>query len=161
MASPDGQQRWTPLRHGVNEVVNEKLRCSAPLFQESPFQFWKSWCEWGSCAAEQFHSDASLEAVDRRAPNNSNNWQWTTEGDVSSRPSTPALHGGEGLYSFLHAIGSMLVYCYKCTNDVCVNSSTSAAPWIACKVAFMQDPPHSKPSAAASAMGSWAQSLAS
>ncbi|GFU33565.1 RNA-directed DNA polymerase from mobile element jockey [Trichonephila clavipes] len=29
-----------------------------------------------SSAAEQFHSDASLEAVDRRAPNNSKNWQW-------------------------------------------------------------------------------------
>ncbi|GFX71760.1 hypothetical protein TNCV_4132061 [Trichonephila clavipes] len=27
-----------------------------------------------SYAAEQFHSDASLEAVDRRAPNNSKNW---------------------------------------------------------------------------------------
>ncbi|GFV41861.1 uncharacterized protein TNCV_2958771 [Trichonephila clavipes] len=32
-----------------------------------------------SCAVEQFHSDASLEAVERRAPNNSKNWQWTTE----------------------------------------------------------------------------------
>ncbi|GFY27352.1 uncharacterized protein TNCV_2069721 [Trichonephila clavipes] len=35
------------------------------------------------CAAEQFHSDASLETVDRRAPNNSKNWQWMMEGDVS------------------------------------------------------------------------------
>ncbi|GFV98713.1 transposable element Tc1 transposase [Trichonephila clavipes] len=34
----------------------------------------------GSCVAEQFHSDASLEAVDRRAPSNSKNWQWTAEG---------------------------------------------------------------------------------
>ncbi|GFW60380.1 transposable element Tcb2 transposase [Trichonephila clavipes] len=33
-----------------------------------------------SWAAEQFHSDSSLEAVDRQAPNNSKNWQWTTEG---------------------------------------------------------------------------------
>ncbi|GFX42897.1 transposable element Tc1 transposase [Trichonephila clavipes] len=32
-----------------------------------------------SCAAEQFPSDASLEAMDRRAPNNSTNWQWTTK----------------------------------------------------------------------------------
>ncbi|GFV12190.1 GATOR complex protein NPRL3 [Trichonephila clavipes] len=48
-----------------------------------------------SCAAEQFHSDASLEAVDRRALNNSKNWQWTTEGDVCVRRSTPAPHGGE------------------------------------------------------------------
>ncbi|GFX99282.1 hypothetical protein TNCV_2494631 [Trichonephila clavipes] len=38
---------------------------------------------WSSCAVEQFHSDASLEAVDQRALNNSRNWQWTTEGDVS------------------------------------------------------------------------------
>ncbi|GFX40453.1 transposable element Tcb1 transposase [Trichonephila clavipes] len=36
-----------------------------------------------SCAAEEFYSDASLEAVDRRAPNNSKNWQWTTEGSLS------------------------------------------------------------------------------
>ncbi|GFS58582.1 NACHT and WD repeat domain-containing protein 2 [Trichonephila clavipes] len=32
-----------------------------------------------SWVAKQFHSDASLEAVDRRAQNNSKNWQWTTE----------------------------------------------------------------------------------
>ncbi|GFW57737.1 hypothetical protein TNCV_2926561 [Trichonephila clavipes] len=48
-----------------------------------------------SCAAEQFHSDASLEAVERRAPNNSENWQWMTEDDVSARRLTPAPHGGE------------------------------------------------------------------
>ncbi|PRD30833.1 UNVERIFIED_CONTAM: hypothetical protein NCL1_25220 [Trichonephila clavipes] len=48
-----------------------------------------------SCTAEQFHSDASLEAVDRRAPNNSKNWQWMMEGDVSVRRSTPASHGGD------------------------------------------------------------------
>ncbi|GFW59384.1 transposable element Tcb2 transposase [Trichonephila clavipes] len=45
-----------------------------------------------SCAVEQFRSDASLEVVDRRAPNYSKNWQWTTEGDVSKRRSTPAPH---------------------------------------------------------------------
>ncbi|GFX31185.1 transposable element Tc1 transposase [Trichonephila clavipes] len=48
--------------------------------------------EASSYAAEQFHSDVSLEAVDRRAPNNSKNWQWTTEGDVSARRSTPSPH---------------------------------------------------------------------
>ncbi|GFX62366.1 hypothetical protein TNCV_407611 [Trichonephila clavipes] len=48
-----------------------------------------------SSAAEQFHSDANLEAVVRRAPNNSKNRQWTTEGDVSTRRSTPAPHGSE------------------------------------------------------------------
>ncbi|GFU96408.1 transposable element Tcb2 transposase [Trichonephila clavipes] len=40
-----------------------------------------------SCVAEQFHSDASLEAVDRPAPNNSKNWQWTTEGVLMSASS--------------------------------------------------------------------------
>ncbi|GFX71923.1 hypothetical protein TNCV_1443461 [Trichonephila clavipes] len=45
--------------------------------------------------AEHFHSDTCLEAVDRRAPNNSKNWQWTMEGDVSARRSTPVPHGGE------------------------------------------------------------------
>ncbi|GFT15391.1 uncharacterized protein TNCV_3264231 [Trichonephila clavipes] len=48
-----------------------------------------------SCAAEHFHSVASLESVRRQAPNNSKNWQWTTEGEVSARQSTPAPRGGE------------------------------------------------------------------
>ncbi|GFX66069.1 hypothetical protein TNCV_4102091 [Trichonephila clavipes] len=58
-------------------------------------------------------------------------------------------------------VGSTLVYCYICTNVGFVNSSTSATPWIACKGTFIQDPPHGKPSTAASAIGSCAQSLAS
>ncbi|GFX26121.1 hypothetical protein TNCV_2274611 [Trichonephila clavipes] len=45
--------------------------------------------------AEQFHSDASLEKVDRRVPNKSKNWQWTMECVVSARQSTPVPHGGE------------------------------------------------------------------
>ncbi|GFU52130.1 hypothetical protein TNCV_2987701 [Trichonephila clavipes] len=48
-----------------------------------------------SCAVEQFHSDASLEVVNRRAPKNWKNWRWTTEDDISARLSTPAPHGGE------------------------------------------------------------------
>ncbi|GFW30567.1 transposable element Tc1 transposase [Trichonephila clavipes] len=40
------------------------------------------WSNRSPCAAEHFHSDASFE---RRAPNNSKNWQWTTEGAVSRR----------------------------------------------------------------------------
>ncbi|GFU86544.1 hypothetical protein TNCV_4479801 [Trichonephila clavipes] len=48
-----------------------------------------------SCAEEQFYSDASLEAEDRRALNNSKNLQRTTEGHFRTRRSTPALHGGE------------------------------------------------------------------
>ncbi|GFW00772.1 uncharacterized protein TNCV_2305451 [Trichonephila clavipes] len=59
------------------------------------------------------------------------------------------------------AVGSTLVYCYKCTNIGFVNPSTSAAPWIACKGAFIQDPPHGKLSMVASAMDSCAQSLES
>ncbi|GFW28341.1 hypothetical protein TNCV_4640071 [Trichonephila clavipes] len=38
-----------------------------------------------SCAAEQFHSDASFEAVNRRPPGNSKNWKRTTESDISVR----------------------------------------------------------------------------
>ncbi|GFX23596.1 uncharacterized protein TNCV_3770691 [Trichonephila clavipes] len=48
-----------------------------------------------SCTVEPFHSDASLEAVDQRAPNNSKNWPWKTEKDVSALRSTPAPHDGE------------------------------------------------------------------
>ncbi|GFX17615.1 uncharacterized protein TNCV_474151 [Trichonephila clavipes] len=44
-------------------------------------------------------------------------------------------------HSFLQAVGSTLVYCYRSTNVSFVNLSTSAAPWIACKGAFIQDPP--------------------
>ncbi|GFW62241.1 hypothetical protein TNCV_4421281 [Trichonephila clavipes] len=59
------------------------------------------------------------------------------------------------------AVGSTLVYCYRCTNASFVDSSMSAAPWIACKDVFIPDPPHGKPSTSASTMGSGAQSLAS
>ena len=38
-----------------------------------------------SCAADQSHSDASLEGVDRREPNNSKKYQWMTEGEVNAR----------------------------------------------------------------------------
>ncbi|GFT54042.1 hypothetical protein TNCV_154001 [Trichonephila clavipes] len=85
-----------------------------------------------SCTVEQFHSDVSLEAVDRRAPSYSKHW----------------------LLNDCIASSRQLVYFYRCANVGFVNSSTSAAPWIACKSAFIQDPPHSKPSMAASAMAS-------
>ena len=85
------------------------------------------------CAVEQFYSDASMEKMKRWAPTNSKNWQWTTEGDVSVRRSTPVPHGGVWQYSFLQAVGSTLVYCYRCTNVGFVNSFTSAAPWTARK----------------------------
>ncbi|GFT10375.1 hypothetical protein TNCV_3736011 [Trichonephila clavipes] len=39
-----------------------------------------------------------------------------TEGDVSERRSIPAEHGGEWPYNFLLAVGSTVVYCYRCTN---------------------------------------------
>ena len=87
--------------------------------------------------------------------------QWMMEGDVSTRRSTPAPHGGEWLYSFLLAIGSTLVYCYRCTNISFANSSTSAAQWTVCKDTIIQDSSHHKPLMAALALGSWAQSLAS
>ena len=45
-----------------------------------------------SCAAEQIHSDASLEAVDRWSPNKLKKWQWTMEGHVSAQLSTSAPH---------------------------------------------------------------------
>ena len=49
-------------------------------------------------------------------------------------------------------IGSTLFECYRCTNVDFVNLLTSAAPWIACKGAFIQDPLHDKSSTAASAV---------
>ena len=114
-----------------------------------------------SCAAEQIHSDASLEAVYRREPNNLKNWQWTTEGYVSAWRWTPALQGGEWPYIFCKTVWSMLVYCCICTSAGFVNSWTSTTQWNACKFFSVQDPPRDKPSLAVSAMGSWAKSLAS
>ncbi|PRD36004.1 UNVERIFIED_CONTAM: hypothetical protein NCL1_09928 [Trichonephila clavipes] len=58
--------------------------------------------------------------------------QWTTEGDVSVRTIDTCS-------------------AWWCTNIGFVNSSTSAAPWIACKGAFIQDPSLAKPPTAASA----------
>ncbi|GFY06779.1 hypothetical protein TNCV_2203121 [Trichonephila clavipes] len=46
----------------------------------------------------------------------------------------------EGGFSY-EAVGNKLVYCHRCTNVDSVNSSTSAAPWITCKGAFMQNQP--------------------
>ncbi|GFW94959.1 uncharacterized protein TNCV_1464571 [Trichonephila clavipes] len=56
--------------------------------------------------------------------------------------------------TLLQAVDSTLVYCYRCTNVRFVNSSTSAAPWVACKGVFIQDPLRGKSSMAASAMSS-------
>ncbi|GFW47427.1 uncharacterized protein TNCV_4537171 [Trichonephila clavipes] len=68
----------------------------AKFQQLTEFERWKIFLtrNRSSCAAEQFHNGASLEVVDRRAPNNSKNWQWTTEGNISARRLTPDPHGG-------------------------------------------------------------------
>ena len=64
-------------------------------------------------------------------------------------------------YSILQVIASTLIYCCRCTHVGFVNSPTLAAPWIACKRAFIQDLPHGEPSTTASAIDSLAQNLAS
>ena len=92
-----------------------------------------------SCAVEQFHSDVSLEALVRRAPGNSKNWKWRTEGYLSSRQFQPVPHGGEWPYNFLQAVGSTLIYCYRCANIDFAYSSTFAVSWTAYKCAFIQD----------------------
>ncbi|GFV72031.1 transposable element Tc1 transposase [Trichonephila clavipes] len=48
----------------------------------------------------------------------------------------------------------MLVNCYRC-NNVGFNSSTSAAPGIACKGDFIKDPSHGKPSTDDSHLNLW------
>ena len=109
-----------------------------------------------SCAAEQFDSDASLEAEDQRAPNNLKNWRWMTVVNVRARQSTPAPHGCELRHSFHQAVGNTLVYSCKCIVAVLLScsfvNSTSAAPWTACKGVFIQEPPHGKPLSAAPSM---------
>ena len=110
-----------------------------------------------SCAAEQFHSDESLEAMDRRAPKN---WQWMTEGDVSVRRSTLAPHGVEWLHSFLQTVGSTLLFYYRCTKVGFVNLSTSAAPQTAQGYLYTGSPSR-QTIETASAVGSWALSQAS
>ncbi|GFW44924.1 hypothetical protein TNCV_4512381 [Trichonephila clavipes] len=44
--STDGQQRFAPLRHGVNEAINHELGYSVPLFQKSYFQSLESLWRW-------------------------------------------------------------------------------------------------------------------
>ncbi|GFX90719.1 hypothetical protein TNCV_3195371 [Trichonephila clavipes] len=100
-----------------------------------------------SCAAEQFYSDASLEAVDLRAPNNSKNWKWTTALD-DRHLLLMAVNDRTASYR------QLAVRWLTCTNVGFVNSSTSAVPWIACRGAFIQEPSNGKPSTVASAMGS-------
>ncbi|GFU39741.1 hypothetical protein TNCV_1949421 [Trichonephila clavipes] len=62
-----------------------------------------------------------------------------------------------GTHHFLFLMGCILItkpLQARCTNVGIDNWSTSATPWIACKGAFIQDPPHGKPSTAASSMSS-------
>ena len=116
-----------------------------------------------SCAAEQFHRDASLETMDRRALNNSKNWQWTTEGDVSARWLLFAPHGPEWPNNFPQSVGSILIYCYRCRNMGFVIRQLLLHRGLLAKVPLYRIPltPNAKPLTVASAIGSWAQSLAS
>ncbi|GFS88555.1 hypothetical protein TNCV_1461741 [Trichonephila clavipes] len=72
------------LNFAAKTSLSAKLRkiLKCPL-DEKPLEYPRR----SSCAAEQFHSDASLKAVDRQAPNNSKNWQWMTEVRSHSLPS--------------------------------------------------------------------------
>ena len=79
-----------------------------------------------SCAAEQYHSDASLEAVDWQVSNNSKKWQMMMEADISMQGSKPVLDASDWPYKFLQAVGSILVYCYRYTIVGFVNLSLSA-----------------------------------
>ncbi|GFW21495.1 hypothetical protein TNCV_1533181 [Trichonephila clavipes] len=92
--------------------------------------------------------------ADRRAPNSSKNWEWTTESDINASGQTLSPYGDELLYSFLQEVCSPLVYCYRCINIGSLNSSTSTARWTESKNSFIQDPPQGKPSTASSAIGS-------
>ena len=103
-----------------------------------------------SCAAVQFHSDASMEAVDEQLEKlafDDRRWRQCVTIDACS-------HGGEWPYSLLQEIGSKLINCYRCTNIGFFNLSTSASPWIVYKGVFIQDPFLRKPSRSASSMDS-------
>ncbi|GFV56689.1 hypothetical protein TNCV_4651851 [Trichonephila clavipes] len=78
---------WFPEMNSPLINTERKFRCC----YERPDA--KSIKRWNSYAAEQFHSDVSLEVVDQREQNNSKKWQWTTERDVSARRSTTYPHG--------------------------------------------------------------------
>ncbi|GFT34131.1 hypothetical protein TNCV_4385421 [Trichonephila clavipes] len=80
-----------------------------------------------SCAAEQFHSVASLEAVDQQGPNNSENWQWTTESDVSARRSTPAPHGG--IPGAIFQQDDARPHVSKTVRDFCSAQHMEPLPW--------------------------------
>ncbi|GFW01231.1 uncharacterized protein TNCV_4514301 [Trichonephila clavipes] len=104
----------------------------------------------GQGQTEQFHRDASLEVVDERAAKNSKTG--------SGRKVTSARDDRHLLRMAVNGCtvsSRQLAALWPTTTGVLVlTSSPSAAPWIACKGAFIQDPPHGKPLTAASAMGS-------
>ncbi|GFW35661.1 hypothetical protein TNCV_4435121 [Trichonephila clavipes] len=112
---------------------------------------WRGACR-SSCAAEQFRSNASLEAVDRRALNNSKNWQWTTEGDVSARRLTPAPVNDRTAFS------PQLVARWFTVTGVLMSASSIRRcllyHGLRAREPLYKIPPHGKPLMAASAMGS-------
>ncbi|GFX95162.1 hypothetical protein TNCV_4921051 [Trichonephila clavipes] len=100
-----------------------------------------------SCAAEQFHSDASLEAVDRRAPNYSKNLLWTTEDEHLLRM---AVNYRTASYRQLAARWSsatgILILASSIRRRLLHGGLRARFPYTRS--------PHGKPSTAASAMGS-------
>ncbi|PRD29481.1 UNVERIFIED_CONTAM: hypothetical protein NCL1_29275 [Trichonephila clavipes] len=87
------RQRKTK-NHQVGRTVTANWytsKCLPEILQEVNKEDFLSRNE-SSCAVEQFHSDASLKAVDRRVPNNSKNWQWKVRKVRSARDDQQLLH---------------------------------------------------------------------
>ncbi|GFS98625.1 NACHT and WD repeat domain-containing protein 2 [Trichonephila clavipes] len=89
----------------------------------------------------QFHSDASLKAVDRRAPNNPKNLRWRTEGDISSRRSTSASCGDESRFSLWDHDGRIRVRRYageSCLPECVIERHSDLTPGVRFRI--MDDP---------------------
>ncbi|GFU96824.1 hypothetical protein TNCV_5092981, partial [Trichonephila clavipes] len=90
-----------------------------------------------SCASEQFHSDANLEAVDQREPNNfkTNGGRWK----VTSVHDELVQHGSVNDRRI--SSRQLAARCSTATGILMSASSAMTAPWITCKCAFIQVPP--------------------
>ncbi|GFW81806.1 hypothetical protein TNCV_2884801 [Trichonephila clavipes] len=107
-----------------------------------------------SCAEKQFHSDASLEAVDQRAPNNSKNWRRMAEGDVSARHLfSMAVNDHTASFRQLAALWSTAIAVLMSASSLRRRLLHHGLRAI---VPLYRIPPLGKPSMAACAMSSWA-----
>ncbi|GFY04011.1 uncharacterized protein TNCV_1197891 [Trichonephila clavipes] len=99
-------------------------------------------CNRGSCAAEQFHSNASLESLDQQAPNNSKNGSGQSKGESACDDQ----HLLCIAVNNRTACSMQLAACWSTTTGELISSSSIRPRLLQRGLrAFMQNLPHGKP----------------